>query len=629
MILQALNRYYEILENDPKSEIPRLGYSSANVSYALNLSVQGELLDIFPLFVPVQRGKKTEEVPRRMIVPEKMKRSSGIDANFLCDNSAYVLGISDKDESNQEYATKRFEAFRQWNRELLAKADCAEARAVTAFLDTYDPQHGRENPVIAGHLEEILKGGNIIFKLDGSAGFVHETLEIRQVWESYKASASNEYISQCLVTGEMAPIARLHPSLKGVKDANSTGATLVGFNARAYESYNRTGGQGLNSPVSEKAAFAYTTVLNFLLSPQNENRKFTIGDATVVYWAESKDKTYENLFASLFDPDLNVPTEEELGRTTRRDNKAQRRLKDIAEKVKRAQEVDLDQLLEGLDADTRFYVLGLAPNAARISVRFFHSDPFWKILQKIMAHYSDLQIVKEYEDQPTWISTWRILGETVSKKLADKNASPLMAGAVLRAILENNPYPAALYYAILNRIRADVDDPDRGVKKINYARAAIIKAYLTRKYRNQNQPKIKEVLCMALNEQSTNQAYLLGRLFAVLEKAQQDAAAPSKLNATIKDRYFTSACASPATVFPVLLRLSQHYISKAQYGYASDRKIEEIMNLMDVDKHPIPAHLSLDEQGIFVLGYYHQRAAFFVRKNNHDDVEEPDSENEI
>ena len=198
-----------------------------------------------------------------------------------------------------------------------------------------------------------------------------------------------------------------------------------------------------------------------------------------------------------------------------------------------------------------------------------------------------------------------------------------MAGAVMRSILNNMPYPAALYYAVINRIRADADDSKRGVAKINYTRAAIIKAYLTRKYRNQNQTQIKEVLCMALNEQSTNQAYLLGRLFAVLEKAQQDAAAPAKLNATIKDRYFTSACASPSTVFPVLLRLSQHHISKAQYGYASDNRIAEIMNNLDVENDPIPAHLSLDEQGIFVLGYYHQRTAFYTPKGASKNVQEP------
>lgn len=618
MILQALTQYYNILANDQESGIPLLGYSVANVSFALNLSAQGQLLDIFPLFEKVQRGKKTFEVPRRMIVPEQVKRSSGISANFLCDNSTYILGLSEKEAKKTSYAIDRFKAFCQLNKDLLKNVDCAEARALVAFLSTYDPSQAKDQPVITAHMEELAQGGNLVFKLDNSRGYVHEAVAIRSAWETQKAQSKGE-VGQCLVTGEKGTIARLHPSLKGIKDANSTGASLVGFNARAYESYNKTNGQGLNSPVSEKAAFAYTTALNYLLSPGNENRKFSIGDTTVVYWAESKDKAYGALFASLFGLEQNETDENETEQALTRDKKAEQRLKDIVGRVKQAQAMDTRSLLEGLDPDTRFYVLGLAPNAARVSVRFFYTDPFLKMVQKIIAHYADLEIVKEFNHQPDRIPVWQLINETVSKKSSNKEASPLMAGAVLRSILNNTPYPAALYYAIINRIRADVDDSKNRIEKINYVRAAMIKAYLTRKYRFQEQTQITEVLCMALNEQSDNQAYLLGRLFAVLEKAQQDAT--PNLNATIKDRYFTSACATPASVFPVLLRLAQHHISKADYGYVSDKRIEEIMGHLEVEHNPIPAHLSLDEQGIFVLGYYHQRKAFYTPKNSLTDQE--------
>jgi len=245
-------------------------------------------------------------------------------------------------------------------------------------------------------------------------------------------------------------------------------------------------------------------------------------------------------------------------------------------------------------------------------VRFFIADPFQDVMQNIMAHYHDLVIVKEFDNQPTYITVAHILDETVSKKARDKEAAPLLAGAVLRAILTNAPYPASLYYAILNRIRADMDDKEKGIKKINYVRAASIKAFLLRKYRHQPQHLFQEVLIMALNEQSTIPGYLLGRLFAVLEKVQQEAL--GDVNASIKDRYFTSACASPRSVFPTLLRLSQHHIAKAEYGYASDRRIQDILNLLDVEQNPIPARLTLDEQGVFVLGYYHQRAAFYTKE---------------
>ena len=612
MILQALNRYYDILSEDTESDIAPPGYSSVGVSFALNISAKGEILDVFPLLQQEQRGKKTVDVPRRMILPEQVKKTSGINSNFLCENSAYALGISDKDANDPEFGIKRFEAFRQLHNKLLAKADCEAARAVMAYLDGYDPHKGREHPAIANHLENLLKGGNLVFMFCGT--FVHADPAIRKVWEAYKAG-KEAVMGQCLVTGDMAPIARLHASLKGIRDANPTGASLVGFNAPAYESYNLV--QGRNSPVSEKATFAYTTVLNYLLSPANTNRKITLGDTTVVYWAESEKKEYAAAFASVFEPET---VEEKLPEKQAGRKKAEQGLKSVAGKVKRVQALDLSALLADLkDENPRFYVLGLAPNAARISVRFFLTDPFRKIIDRMMQHYRDLEIIKEYDNQPTYITVRHILDETMSKKANKPEASPLMAGAMFRSILTGAPYPAALYYAIINRIRADADD--KGVQKIGYVRAAVIKAFLIRKYRNQS--KYKEVLLMSLNEQSTIPAYLLGRLFAVLEKAQQDAIGDT--NASIKDRYFSSACASPKSVFPTLLRLSQHYISKSD-KYNNDRRIEEIMNLLDVEQNPIPAHLSLDEQGIFVLGYYHQRAAFYIPRIDKNDVEVISSE---
>ncbi len=611
MILQALTKYYDILSNDPESDIAPPGYSSTGVSFALNISAKGELLDVFPLFEQVLRGKKMEDRPRRMIVPEQVKKASGIVSNFLCENSAYILGISDKDAKDPEYNTKRFEAFRLLNTEILSKVESAMAKAVIAFLNNYDSAKGREHPKIILHLETMLKGGNIVFMFNDD--FVHEESAIRHAWEESKLT-SDAVIGQCLVTGEIAPIARLHPNLKGIRGASAFGGSLVSFNEYAYESFNKTKLQGLNSPVSEKATFAYTTALNYLLSSSNENKKFTIGDTTVVYWAESEKKEYAKAFMGLCEPEL-VEVEASVEEESQpvRDKKAEKRIKKIADKVRRVQALDVSRLLEGLGENPRFYILGLAPNAARISIRFFHSDPFDKIVEKIMKHYKDLEIVKEFDDQPTYLTIRHILDETISKKASDPQASPLMAGSVFRAILDNTPYPAALFNAIINRIRADQDDPKKFIKKINYARAAIIKAYLIRKYRNQSQNQIQEVLVMSLNEQSTIPAYLLGRLFAVLEKVQQEAI--GDVNASIKDRYFTSACASPKTVFPQLLRLSQHHINKAKYGYVSDRNIEKIMNSLDIENNPFPSHLTLDEQGIFVLGYYHQRTAFYVKSS--------------
>lgn len=597
MILQALNQYYELLAGS--SEIARPGYCTTGVSFALNISADGELLDVISLIHSEPRGNKMFDVPRRMIVPEQVKKTSGIQSNFLCENSVYMLGLTEK---GADFGIRRFEAFRDLHVSILEKAECRAARAVTAFVKKYDSLEGKEHPAIMEKIDLLMSGANLVFFFDGI--FVQDDPVIQKTWEDYKIGQKAD-VGQCLVTGEIAPIARLHPSLKGVRGANPTGASLVGFNARAYESYNRQEAQGWNSPVSEKAVFAYTTALNYLLSTDNPNRKITLGDTTVVYWAESRNPGYASAFGMLFDPQFFT---EELDDRSSGNKKAEKGLKDVAEKVQQLKGIDLPSLLESLEGENpEFFVLGLAPNAARVSVRFFLRDPFQKVTEQIMKHYEDMRIVKEFDNQPDYLSIRQVLQETVSKKSADQNASPLLGGAVTRSILTGLPYPEALYTSIITRVRVDSDAP--GIRKVGYTRAAVIKACLIRKYRNQPQHPFQEVLKMSLNEQSVIPAYVLGRLFAVLEKVQKEAIGDA--NATIKDRYFTSACATPASVFPVLLRLSQHHVAKAEYGRSSDRRIEELLNLLEIDKTPFPARLSLDDQGIFILGYYHQRNAFF------------------
>ncbi len=614
MILQALNRYYEILLNDPSTDIPRFGYSNVGISFALNISADGELLDVLPMFVQQQRGKKTVELPRNMTVPAAVKRAVNIAPNFVWDNVTYVLGISDQDEAKPKYSQQRFQAFQEYNTDLLADVDSKAARAVVAFLRRHDPTTARQHPAIGKRLDALLKGGNLVFLVDGS--FAHDDDAIRQTWARQCALQAGEEM-QCLITGRVAPSTRLHPSLKRIRGAQPTGATLVGFNAAAYESYGRE--QGQNAPVSEEATFAYTTVLNYLLSDANPNKKVFIGDMTVVYWAESANRAFEPAFAAFVDPsELEQPAADQTGR-----KQAEAELGAVAGKVQHGQAADLNALLAGLgDENPRFYVLGLAPNAARVAVRLFISDPFEKIVGNIMAHYRDLEIDKEFEDQPGSLTVRDILDETVSKKSRDKDAAPLLAGSVFRAILTGAPYPAALYNAVITRVRADMDDKSKRISKVNYVRAAVIKAYLLRKYRHQSNHPFEEVLTVALNEQSTQPAYVLGRLFAVLEKVQQEAI--GNVNASIKDRYFTSACAAPASVFPILLRLSQHHIAKAEYGYASERRMQEILDLLDVQHNPIPARLTLDEQGVFILGYYHQRKMLWTArpKNSSEPVEE-------
>jgi CRISPR-associated protein Csd1 len=614
MILQSLYNYYQILLKDDSLDIAPPGYSAANVSFALNLSPEGELREIIPLSSKYFDGKKEKERNfRRMIVPEQAKKASGIVSNFLCDTVAYVLGISEKEAKDPKYAEKRFEAFRQYNIEILSKADSPAARAVIAFLQKHDPQKSKKHPVIARQLEGLLEGGSMIFQVQGRD--VIDDPKVKRAWEEYKLGQEGVEM-QCLVTGEVEAIARLHPSIKRVRGAQPTGASLVSFNERAYESYNRMKGQGLNSPVSQRVASGYGVALNYLLSEQNPNRQIFLGDTTVVYWAESEDKRYASAFYTFLNPEY-LEAETEVNKTKdrrKRDKDAEKKMGEVAEKIQKVKALDIAALRADLDESTRFYVLGLASNVSRLAVRFYLTERFGVFAKRIMQHYEDLKIQKEFPNQPDYLSPYRILAECVSPKVTRrdeevKQSWSLLGGALMRAILTGAPYPEGLYAAMLNRIRHDSDEEKRSVK-INYVRAAYIKAHLLRKYRRQDHNPYQEALQMSINESFTHPAYVLGRLFAVLEKAQREAIGQN-INATIKDRYFTSACATPASVFPTLLRLAHHWTAKAEYGGVSDRRIQDLLGMLDAK--PFPSRLTLDEQGVFVLGYYHQRAAFYAK----------------
>lgn len=608
MILQSLYEYYQILLSNSDLTIAPPGYCATKVNYILNLSSTGELMDLIPLVSKVFTGKKEKEIAgRTMVVPEQVKRSANIAANFLCDNPTYVLGITQKEAKDPHYASSRFKAFRILHHEILDNVPSKAAKAILSFLDTHKPENARGYPLISRHLEGLLEGGNVLFFVEGEN--VVDDYDIRHAWEEYYFGKEATKL-QCSVTGEIEPIARLHPSIKGVRDAQATGASLVSFNLDAFESYYLS--QGLNSPVGQKAASGYGVALNYLLSNQNPNRKIFIGDTTVVYWAKSKDQRYSSVFSALLNPEF--VSEGESNEEFKQDISAEKYLEGLAKKVEQVKAFDLEELRKNLDENTQFFVLGLSPSAARIAVRFFLTEPFGVFAKRIMQHYEDLKIVKEYANQPEYLSPYRILAECVSPKVRQrdeelKNNWSLLGGALIRCVLTGSPYPEGLYIAILNRIKHDSDEENRSIK-INYVRAAYIKAHLIRKYRRQDHNPYQEALSMSLNENYKHPAYVLGRLFAVLEKAQKEALGQG-INATIKDRYFTSACASPASVFPTLLRLSHHHTAKAEYGGVIDRQIQDLLQLLEAK--PFPNRLSLEEQGIFVLGYYHQRVAFYTK----------------
>ena len=570
MILQALTRLFEDLTQQGK--LSRPGWSPSKISYALCLDETGELTYVVPMLREEQVGKKTQLRPTPMELPSPVTRTVGILPNFLWDNSSYLLGTDEK--GKPERSRSCFQACGELHHKLLDNVDSPTGKAILSYFDTWQPEKAQQHPALADCWQELMKGGNLIFRVNGS--FAQDDPAIRRAWDDAYSNVQGEK-QQCLVTGKPDVAEPVHPAVKGVAGAQSSGAAIVSFNAPAFCSYGKE--QSLNAPVGKYAAFAYTAALNYLLSDKPNVHR--IGDTSVVCWAEGAEPQYD-LFAglSLFGDDLPDTMSEEDLRAA---------LNNLS------QGLPCDELK--LDPNRPFYILGLAPNAARLSVRFFYHNTFGTLMRNIHEHHARMEIVgNRYAVTPLWA----MLRETVNLNTTDKAPSPVLAGAVARSIFMGTAYPAALLEAVMLRIRAE--------REITPGRAAILKAYYLK---NPSEQCPKEVLTVSLNENSTNIPYTLGRLFAVYE-ALQESANPG-INATIKDKYFNSASATPATIFPILDNLCQKHLRKLDTGLriSYDRQIGK---LKDVLGESYPVRLSLPEQGSFNLGYYHQKQFRYTKK---------------
>lgn len=576
MILQSLARYYEDLLS--RGEIDAPGWTPAKISYALCLNEKGRLTQVVPTMEEVSKGKKTVLQPQVFPLPAAVKRTVGIDSNFLWDNSTYLLGVDQK--GKPERSRDCFAAAAQKHHAVLDGIDSSIARAILAFFDTWQPSQAAEHSALAGLLEEVTAGANLLFRIDGC--YPQKDVAIREAWQSYRESSNPDAVRmQCLVTGREDEITATHPAIKGVRDAQSSGAALVSFNAPAFCSYGRE--QNFNAPVGKYAAFAYTAALNHLLADRNNVQ--LIGDTTVVCWAEGADPAYQSFAMTAF-----FGAESGLS-----DNDLRAALKRLADGL------PCDDL--GIDPERPFYILGLAPNAARLSVRFFLRDSFGRLMKNVNDHYERLKIINaRYEVVPLWA----LLRETVNLNSRDKSPSPAMAGAVARAIFSGGPYPASLLEVVMLRIRAE--------RNITWGRAAIIKAYYLK---NPHKDCPKEVLTVSLNEASTDTAYTLGRLFSVYEAVQQ--AATPGINATIKDKYFNSAAAMPASIFPILNNLCQKHLRKLD-GRLRVYYDKQIMELKGRLGESYPPRMTLAQQGSFDLGYYHQTQKRYTKKEEEKNV---------
>lgn len=565
MILQALTAYYEQLLRQGKIAAP--GWDGRfKVSYELRLNDAGQLVDVVDLRVSETKGKKTVLAPRAMRVPARKSRTSGVVAQFLCDNPSYLLGADEK--GNPERAVECFKACAKLHHAILDGVDSPAARALLAYFDSWDPAQAATHPLLAEQWKEITGNANLIFgyeAADHSHSFVNDDPAIQNAWQAhYNDRSADSDMGQCLITGKYAPIERIHPLINGVPGAKSSGAALVSFNAPAFCSYGHE--QGENAPVSEYAAFAYTTI---------------------VCWAESAEPAYQDAFSLFL-----FGAEEASGIKETDVQAALRRL---------AAGQTVPFLEKELAPDQHFYVLGLAPNAARLSVRFFLRDTFGTFARNLQKHADALEITRPAYDNRKTLSVWALVMETVNRKERSPSPAPQLAGDLLRAVLTGGRYPATLLNGVTMRIRAEQD--------VTRGRAAILKAYYLR---NSPTDLNKEVFTVSLNE-TTNVPYILGRLFSVLEAVQSDA--NPGINTTIKDRYFNSACATPALVFPTLLKLAQKHLQKLPDGKAVfyNKQITELAAL--VPESGFPARLSLPDQGKFEIGYYHQTQKRFEKKN--------------
>lgn len=585
MILSALTDYYERMVADPKASMPRPGFSEEKISFAVMVSAEGHFKSIRDL--RETQGKKV--VPVKKIVPAAVKRSgTSIVPNFLWDNSGYVLGVDGKGKPQRSRMT--FDAFKEKHQDIAGHTPCARVKAVAAFLEAWEPEQAE-----ALELKEEFLDQNLIFWLEGDDRPVHEYPDVLELWQTLQDEKEDgSYEAPCLVTGEVGPIARLHPPIKGVSGGQPAGCAIVSFNLDAFASYGKE--QSFNAPVGETVAFAYTTALNYLLRREN-GRTLSIGDTSTVFWAEKK-APEEDLLASFFDV-TNEPDPKDSPKESGEDLQSSAKVRSILRALRDG--VALHDALGELDQDVKFFILGLAPNQSRLSVRFWCPSTFGTLVEKAGLHYGALSMERQYPNQPEFPSLWQILLESAVQQKRE-NIPPLLSGALSRSVLTGCRYPESLYTAILGRIRAD--------KEINYVRAAVIKACLTRNHR-----QTSGEITMSLDPDRKDAPYLLGRLFSLLEKAQKEAL--GNVGTSIRNRYFSSASATPSIVFPQLLKLVQHHIAKMdsksgekRKGYWLDLKIQSIISHIDM----FPTRLSLQEQGIFTIGYYHQSNANY-RKN--------------
>ena len=571
MMLPALVDYYDRKTSDPESDLAPPGFEQKEIPFLIVIDAQGQLVQI----EDTRRAEGKKMRARSFLVPQGVKKTSGVAANLLWDNLEYVLGVDTR--GKPERVAEQHAAYKARLAELPGTDEGVSA--VLAFLN-----HIPYAQLAISPLWEEMHASNpvLTFKLISDTALVCQRHAIKNALQQAPAE-EKESLGYCLVTGEYGPIERLHPSIKGVWGAQSSGANIVSFNQRSFESYGKEQRQGDNAPIGKRAVFAYSTALNHLL--KDSRQRMQVGDASAVFWADKKDCALEHDFNAFWsDPPKDDPDR-------------------LVSAVKALYKSVSHGSLAADSETTRFFVLGLAPNAARIAIRFWHQGTVREFATHIAQHFRDLEI-EHAQYEPPHLPLFRLLLSIAGQAKAD-NIPPNLAGETIRAILDGQAYPVTLLHAAIRRVRSE--------QSISYARAALIKACINRATRLQhlNDSAYQEELHVSLDRTNTHAGYRLGRLFAVLERIQERSSG-GDLNATIRDRFYGAASSTPVTVFPNLMKLSKHHLAKLDNkGEAVnfEKSIGEILDGID----EFPSLLRIDDQGRFAIGYYHQKQSFYKK----------------
>jgi CRISPR-associated protein Csd1 len=578
MILQALKEYYDRKAADPESGIAPEGWEWKEIPFVIVLDRDGKLMRI----EDTREGEGKKKRAKAFLVPMGEKKTSGIKANLLWEVPAYIFGTANTKGLDPEKATRARARAKEQHKAFMERIesdlhDTDRLRAVLAFLSSITKKRLEEETP----WEEIFESSALLsIRFNGEKRLYCESDEVRRAID--KSRSSKQANGTCLISGETDAIAQVHTAIKRVYGAQPTGANIVSFNLDAFRSFNKK--QGDNAPIGERSMFAYTTALNTLLGKDSQQR-MQIGDASSMFWSAQRTR-FESDFAFFFkEPQKDDP------------DSGDKRIKNLFDSAKTGAYID-DR------GDEKFYVLGLSPNAGRASVRFWQAGTVADFADRIRRHFEDLRIVKP-PNEPEYYSIWRIL-VNISVQDKSENIPPNVAGDFMRSILDGAPYPQTLLQAALRRIHSDTEH------RVKPVRAAMLKAYINRYHRAHPKRGEKEIE-MALDKEQSSIGYQLGRLFAGLEKIQEEG--NPGINATIRERYYGAACSSPVTVFGTLMRLKNHHLAKIENKgrvVNLERLVGEIVGRFG----DFPPHLDLHEQGRFAIGYYHQRQDFFSKKSD-------------